>query len=125
MCLKTANRLEKYGLYAKTVSLQLKDTHFKQMTRSLTVSKPIQHMNELYPLVEGLFDDHWEGQPLRLIGVYTSNLVHTNKTTEPLNLFNYQSFVGEGKIRKTMEEIKNKYGADLIQKGIQKGKKNE
>ena len=125
MCLKTANRLKKYGLYAKTVSLQLKDTHFKQMTRSLTVSKPIQHMNELYPLVEGLFDDHWEGQPLRLIGVYTSNLVHTNKTTEPLNLFNYQSFVGEGKIRKTMEEIKNKYGADLIQKGIQKGKKNE
>ena len=51
--------------------------------------------------------------------------MHPNKTTEPLNLFNYQSFVGEGKIRKTMEEIKNKYGADLIQKGIQKGKKNE
>lgn len=123
MCLKTANRLKSYGLYAKTVTLQLKDATFKQTTRSLTLTKPIQHINELYPLIEELFDEHWEGQPLRLIGVYTTNLVHTNKVKEPLTLFNYQSFVEEGKIKQTMEEIKNKYGADLIQKGFQKGRK--
>ena len=61
MCIKTSNRLKKYGLYAKTISIQLKDTSFKQITRSQTVQVPIQSVNELYPIIEELFDEHWEG----------------------------------------------------------------
>lgn len=84
MCIKTSNRLKKYGLYAKTISIQLKDTSFKQITRSQTVQVPIQSVNELYPIIEELFDEHWEGQALRLIGVNTTNLVNTNKVTQQL-----------------------------------------
>ena len=123
MCIKTSNRLKKYGLYAKTISIQLKDTSFKQITRSQTVQVPIQSVNELYPIIEELFDEHWEGQALRLIGVNTTNLVNTNKVTEQLNLFNYQSFASEEKLNQTIQQIKTKHGTHLIQKGIQKGQK--
>ena len=121
MCIKTSNRLKKYGLYAKTISIQLKDTSFKQITRSQTVQVPIQSVNELYPIIEELFDEHWEGQALRLIGVNTTNLVNTNKVTQQLNLFNYQSFASEEKLNQTIQQIKTKHGTHLIQKGIQKG----
>lgn len=123
MCIKTSNRLKKYGLYAKTISIQLKDTSFKQITRSQTVQVPIQSVNELYPIIEELFDEHWEGQALRLIGVNTTNLVNTNKVTQQLNLFNYQSFASEEKLNQTIQQIKTKHGTHLIQKGIQKGQK--
>ena len=123
MCIKTSNRLKKYGLYAKTVSIQLKDTSFKQITRSQTVHIPLQSVNELYPIIEELFDEHWEGQALRLIGVNTTNLVNTNKVTQQLNLFNYQSFASEEKLNQTIQQIKTKHGTHLIQKGIQKGQK--
>ena len=123
MCIKTSNRLKKYGLYAKTISIQLKDTSFKQITRSQTVQVPIQSVNELYPIIEELFDEHWEGQALRLIGVNTTNLVNTNKVTQQLNLFNYQSFASEEKLNQTTQQIKTKHGTHLIQKGIQKGQK--
>ena len=123
MCIKTSNRLKKYGLYAKTISIQLKDTSFKQITRSQTVQIPIQSVNELYPIIEELFDEHWEGQALRLIGVNTTNLVNTNKVTQQLNLFNYQSFASEEKLNQTIQQIKTKHGTHLIQKGIQKGQK--
>ena len=123
MCIKTSNRLKKYGLYAKTISIQLKDTSFKQITRSQTVQVPIQSVNELYPIIEELFDEHWEGQALRLIGVNTTNLVNTNKVTQQLNLFNYQSFASEEKLNQTIQQIKKKHGTHLIQKGIQKGQK--
>ena len=123
MCIKTSNRLKKYGLYAKTISIQLKDTSFKQITRSQTVQVPIQSVNELYPIIEELFDEHWEGQALRLIGVNTTNLVNTNKVTQQLNLFNYQSFASEEKLNQTIQKIKTKHGTHLIQKGIQKGQK--
>ena len=123
MCIKTSNRLKKYGLYAKTISIQLKDTSFKQITRSQTVQVPIQSVNELYPIIEELFDEHWEGQALSLIGVNTTNLVNTNKVTQQLNLFNYQSFASEEKLNQTIQQIKTKHGTHLIQKGIQKGQK--
>ena len=123
MCIKTSNRLKKYGLYAKTISIQLKDTSFKQITRSQTVQVPIQSVNELYPIIEELFDEHWEGQALRLIGVNKTNLVNTNKVTQQLNLFNYQSFASEEKLNQTIQQIKTKHGTHLIQKGIQKGQK--
>ena len=123
MCIKTSNRLKKYGLYAKTISIQLKDTSFKQITRSQTVQVPIQSVNELHPIIEELFDEHWEGQALRLIGVNTTNLVNTNKVTQQLNLFNYQSFASEEKLNQTIQQIKTKHGTHLIQKGIQKGQK--
>ena len=123
MCIKTSNRLKKYGLYAKTISIQLKDTSFKQITRSQTVQVPIQSVNELYPIIEELFDEHWEGQALLLIGVNTTNLVNTNKVTQQLNLFNYQSFASEEKLNQTIQQIKTKHGTHLIQKGIQKGQK--
>lgn len=123
MCIKTSNRLKKYGLYAKTISIQLKDTSFKQITRSQTVQVPIQSVNELYPIIEELFDEHWEGQALRLIGVNTTNLVNTNKVTQQLNLCNYQSFASEEKLNQTIQQIKTKHATHLIQKGIQKGQK--
>ncbi len=124
MCIKTSNRLKKYGLYAKTISIQLKDTTFKQITRSKTIEIPIQSVSEIYPIIEELFDEHWEGEPIRLIGVNTTNLVDTNKVTQQLNLFNYQSFASEEKLNQTIHSIKTKHGAHLIQKGIKKGLKN-
>lgn len=123
MCIKTSNRLKRYQLYAKTISIQLKDHTFKQITRSKTVEIPIQHVDEIYSIIEELFEEHWEGQPLRLVGVNTTNLVSTNKVTQQLNLFNYQSFAAEEKLNQTLQKIKTKHGNHLIQKGIQKGKK--
>ncbi|MBQ8993292.1 MAG: DNA polymerase IV [Turicibacter sp.] len=121
MCIKTSNRLKKYGLYGKTISIQLKDTDFKQVTRSKTLEIPIQEVSDLYSIMEELFEEYWEGHPLRLIGVMTTNLVTTNKVTQQLNLFNYQSFANEEKLNETIQKIKTKHGTNLIQKGMKKG----
>ena len=113
MCIKTSNRLKKYGLYGKTISIQLKDTDFKQITRSKTLEIPIQEVSDLYSIMEELFEEYWEGHPLRLIGVMTTNLVTTNKVTQQLNLFNYQSFANEEKLNETIQKIKTKHGVKI------------
>ena len=124
MCIKTSNRLKRYQLYAKTISIQLKDSHIQTESPEVKPLKfQIQRVDELYSIIEELFEEHWEGQPLRLVGVNTTNLVSTNKVTQQLNLFNYQSFAVEEKLNQTLQKIKTKHGNHLIQKGIQKGKK--
>ena len=120
MCLKTANRLIYQRVYAKTITMQLKYFDFKQTSRSKSIEVPCQTTEMLYQVVEELFDEYWSGEPLRLVGVSTSNLVNNNKTLQQLNLFNYQSFETEAKIKQTVTQIKKKYGADSIQKGAKK-----
>ena len=120
MCLKTVNRLKKYQLYAKTITLQIKYADFKQISRSRSLATPVQSMPELYPVVEELFDENWNGEPVRLIGVSTSNLVDTKKTTQQLNLFNYHYYSEEEKVKQTLNQLRKKYGKEIIQKGIKK-----
>jgi len=108
MCTKTANRLQLYSLYAKTITLQLKDTNFKQVSRSMSVEIPIQTENELFQMVEELFEEYWNGVPVRLVGVSTSNLVNSKKVIKQLNLFNYQSFVSEEKLSQTIQQLPQK-----------------
>lgn len=125
MCFKTANRLKQHQVFAKTITLQLKYSNFKQVSRSKTVDIPLQTAEELYLVIEELFDEHWTGAPVRLIGVSTANFSKTRKVTEQLNLFNYQSFASEETLNQTLYQIKNKYGETIISKGLKKGEKKE
>ena len=125
MCFKTANRLKQHQVFAKTITLQLKYSNFKQVSRSKTVDIPLQTADELYLVIEELFDEHWTGAPVRLIGVSTANFSKTRKVTEQLNLFNYQSFASEETLNQTLYQIKNKYGETIISKGLKKGEKKE
>lgn len=121
MCQKTANRLRQHQVFAKTISLQLKYANFKQVSRSQTVEIPIQTAEELYAVIEELFDEHWTGAPVRLVGVSTANFTKTKKVTEQLTLFNYQSFTTEETLNQAVYQIQNKFGENIITKGIKKG----
>lgn len=121
MCQKTANRLRQHQVFAKTICLQLKYANFKQVSRSQTVEIPIQTAEELYAVIEELFDEHWTGDPVRLVGVSTANFTKTKKVTEQLTLFNYQSFTTEETLNQTVYHIQNKFGENIITKGIKKG----
>lgn len=123
MCQKTANRLKQHRVFAKTISLQLKYANFKQISRSHTVEVPLQTTEELYAVIEELFDEHWTGDPVRLVGVSTANFTNTKKVSEQLTLFNYQSFTAEETLNQTVYRIQNKFGENIISKGIKKGEK--
>ncbi|MGL4335323.1 MAG: DNA polymerase IV [Turicibacter sp.] len=120
MCQKTSGRLRDHKVYAKTISLQLKYANFKSITRSQTSSQPIQTVQDLYVVVENLFDEHWNGDPVRLVGVSTSNLSEKSRTTQQLDLFNYQAFTHEEKLNATLLKLKNKHGEAIVNKGIRK-----
>lgn len=80
----------------------------------------MQTVDELYAVIEELFDEHWEGEPLRLIGVSTSNLVKTKKVTEQLNLFNYQNFAEEEKLNQLLQKLKQNTENPVFLKGLRK-----
>lgn len=61
-------------IQAKTVSIKLKDEYFKNRTRSYTLQEPIYKASDIYNEAISLFDEVFEGEYLRLIGISLSNL---------------------------------------------------
>ena len=82
-------KLIKPQLFPKTIGYKLKTNTFKLQTKSYTLLKPTQDLNEIKEGIKDLFINHYDHTPIRLIGVYVSNL---DEDHTPFNLFTYHLF---------------------------------
>ncbi|MCH8942525.1 MAG: DNA polymerase IV [Bacteroidetes bacterium] len=76
------NRMNKISTYGKTLTLKVKYFDFKQITRSKTLKEEVKTKDELFEISKKLFFSHdVEKRPVRLLGIYLSNL--TGKKEKP------------------------------------------
>ncbi len=77
---KVCERLEHLQTAAMTVTLKIKYLDFVQVTRSKTSPHYQRSMTEIFPVVEYLLRyPEWPPKPVRLLGVYLSNLDHDTR----------------------------------------------
>lgn len=110
-------RLIRHRYLAKTITTQIRYENFKTHSKSLTIAKPTDEFDTIYPIVESLFEDLWSEEPIRLLGVSTGNLVDRKDYQEEINLFNYEKQIEAEKLIKTIHAIKRKYGENVITRG--------
>jgi len=85
-------RMKKIDSYGKTISIKIKYHDFKQITRSRTLKEEVKTKNELFNIAKELFSNNdVEKRPVRLLGIYLSNLDTYKEEKESkqmkLNLF--------------------------------------
>ncbi len=105
-------RLRKHGLWAKTVTLKLRFSDFSTITRSKTLSEPVNTDSTIYHVARQLFVEHKGRPPWRLAGVQASNLVrdHLNQ----LNMLHGPDEVREERISRAADELRKKYGRPVL-----------
>lgn len=70
LCQKASKRMRDAGLHARTVTLTLRYTNFRTITRSQTLAEPSDLDTVFLKAVRELFHRAWDGQAmLRLVGV--------------------------------------------------------
>ena len=117
LCDQVASRLKKYGQLAGMVSTEIKYATFTNVSHQRQLPNATDDAATLYHYVCLLFDELWNGEPIRLLGVRTSKL-----TTEPepiqMSLFDLPKSQKELKADKAAEKIREKFGEGAIRKGI-------
>lgn len=117
LCDQVASRLKKYGQLAGMVSTEIKYATFTNVSHQMQLPNATDDAKILYHHVCLLFDELWNGEPIRLLGVRTSKL-----TTEPepiqMSLFDLPKSQKELKADKAAEKIRAKFGEGAIRKGI-------
>lgn len=85
-------RLKRTEMLAKTIGYKLKKSDFKTITRSITLEEYTDNDVILLDALDTLFQETFDGEKVRLVGVHLSNLSLKNQDEIPFNLFTYQNF---------------------------------
>ncbi len=121
-------QLRRHHLKARTVTLKIKHADFQQVTRSKTVTRPIQSAESIFKLAEDLLDQYSLTRKVRLIGVGASHFI-TADTPIQMDLFGdtVEGSKNWEKVDHTVDAINEKFGRGFISKAslVPPGKKTE
>lgn len=106
-------RVRKEGLAGKTITLKVRFSSFRTITRSITLQDPVALDEVIYEVALQLMDKIIVKEGIRLLGVSVSNF--SQRSTQ-LCLFNEVTEKRE-KIASTMDELKERFGAEIVKRG--------
>ncbi|MGJ8585665.1 MAG: DNA polymerase IV [Marinosulfonomonas sp.] len=113
---KVSDRAKARGLAGQVVTLKLKRSDFKLVSRRLTLHDATQSVDTIYRTARGLFDQVGSHGAFRLIGVGISTLVPADAADLSDDLLDPNA--GQRRaVEKAADAIKGKFGPDAILKG--------
>lgn len=85
---KLSQRMKKDRKLGTTLSIRIKYFDFRNVDRSIRLDQPIWRGEDILDKAMELFDDNWDGEPVRLAGISLSGLKNGDELVTQLNLFN-------------------------------------
>ena len=117
LCETVAMRMRKDGKCGRCVCVQLRDTEFHDFSHQRILHGATNITTELFEEACRVFNEAWDGTPLRQLGVQVTRL-----TEEPYQQFDFFSGVSpvqyERKLRldETVDELRDRFGEDIIRR---------
>ena len=116
--------LRRQKRYASTVAIILKDKDFKSYSHQRKLLNATNNTKEVLEVIKKLFDDVWNSEPIRLVGVRLDNL--TDKVNHQVSLFDsFEIKEKEDYLETVVDELKVKYGSSIIKKASLYKKKKQ
>lgn len=121
-------RLRASKQLAGMISTEIKYNTFRSVSHQTTLATPVCATNTIYDTACQLFDEIWDGTPVRLLGIRTSKLVAESEPIQ-LNLFDMAPIAPSSadsptapsdkqqKLDQALDSIRKKYGADSVMRG--------
>ena len=114
---EVAGQLRKLGFRARTVTLRLKHSDFRSVSRQTTLGRPTQSGSALFAAACTLLEAYELALPVRLVGVGASGLLVEDVPAQ-LSLFSEAETVGSGwdKADQALDAISAKFGNGLVRR---------
>lgn len=117
-------RLRKAGQKAKMLSVEIKYYNFESASHQKQLDKATNRDEDIYQEAVLLFQELWDGSPIRLLGIRSAKLVEENEP-EQLTIFDplFQpdpKREKKQKINHALEKVRAKYGEGIVTRGMNK-----
>lgn len=120
-----AARLRQADQLAGMVSVEIKYSTFRSVSHQTTLYSPSDTTRIIYETACHLFDELWDENPIRLLGIRTSKLVASSEPSQ-LSLFDLPASPAPKKgpapeklaaLDKALDSIKSKFGENAVVRG--------
>ncbi|MGJ3237862.1 MAG: DNA polymerase IV [Anaerolineae bacterium] len=111
---KVARRLRDQNLNGRTIQIKLRWSDFTTLTRQTTLTHAVQDDLIIAREALHLLENNWSGQAVRLLGVGVSNL---EDHAQQLSLWETEKDKKSRQLQRTLDELKQRFGDDAIQRG--------
>ncbi len=91
MSRKLSERMRKEKKLGSGISIRIRLYDFRNIDRSSKSDQLIWSANDIFNQAIHLFEENWDNQPIRLLGICMNGLKDAGDVVEQLNLFNYQA----------------------------------
>ncbi|GGC91017.1 DNA polymerase IV 1 [Thalassobacillus devorans] len=112
---KVAARMSGKKVLARNVQLMIRYHDWKNITRSRQMNDYIHTSDDLFHIASRLFDEHWNQEPVRLLGITAGDLAEQKEVTQQLDIFSYEQYAEKEKLYKTIDELTERYGKNPFQ----------
>lgn len=111
-------RLRSAHSMATSLCTEIKYNNFQVVSHQMPLNTPTSSTDIIYQHARALFDELWNGTPIRLLGIRATKLVEEDAPVQ-LNLFDYIAPKSEKqqKLDAALDSIRSRYGKDAIKRG--------
>jgi len=114
-----SKKLKEKEVYANNITVTIRNNEFKTYNHGHKYLNGICDIDDLYKKAVELFNETWEKEPIRLIGLRVTDFTDSNNYQ--LSLFEEKNNIkNDIKTDKIINDINNKYGKNIIKKGAKK-----
>ena len=108
-----SQRLRQDDMRANEVSVMIKYNDLSKVSHQCALTASTNITKEIYETACKLFDELWEGAPIRLLGVRAGKVSHSG-TNRQLSLFDTTDYEKLEKLDRAMDKIRGRFGTDAI-----------
>jgi DNA polymerase IV len=112
---KVARRLKNKKVVAANIAITIRYKDRKTITRSQKLDNPVSQKDEISMAAKRLFLKHWNGDPVRLLGITGTDLLEKEHAVKQLDLFSYEQEAKKEPLIHTVEKLRKKYGKHIIE----------
>lgn len=114
-----SRRMKQKRVVSTTVQLTIRYHDFQTITRSKTWDNPFQEAEDIFHYAAYLLKKHWNGEPIRLLGITALDVFDRKEAVKQLDLFHYEEEAKTEALWKTIEQLQKKFGTAVIHRGAE------
>lgn len=105
-------RMRRDDARIKVVNVAIRDGNFDKLSHQMTLETATNITNEIYSYACRLFDQIWDGRPIRALGVHTSGV--TGAEDRQMSLFDSTDYNKQEQVDKAIDAMREKFGRGSI-----------
>lgn len=107
-------RMIRRDVVGLSIQLMVRYHNRKTITRSKKLQTYINDQATIFKTAKELFDQHWNSDPVRLLGVSVMDVQERKHVAKQLDLFTYEEENEQARLDLTIHKLKQKYGDDTF-----------